>query len=103
MFFRWGVASFISGGRGGVPHRGQHWDRGGGGRLCPPLPNYSGGRRSSKLFIVFFLRSHFGRLFHVSMNAVCFSDGGASFIIGGSGVPHRGVALVLWGGVQKKL
>ena len=28
------------------------------------------------LFIVFFLRNHFGRLFHVSMGVVCFSDGG---------------------------
>ena len=37
------------------------------------------------LFIVFFLRNHFGRLFHVSMGAVCFSDGGASFISGGGG------------------
>ena len=27
------------------------------------------------LFIVFFLSNHFGRLFHVSMGAVCFSDG----------------------------
>ena len=28
------------------------------------------------LFIVFFLRNDFGRLFHVSMEVVCFSDGG---------------------------
>ena len=44
------------------------------------------------LFIVFFLRNHFGRLFHVSVGAVCFSDrgGGASFISGeGGGVAHR--------------
>ena len=54
------------------------------------------------LFIVFFLRNHFGRLFHVSMGAVCFSDGGASFISGGGGVvPHRGAALVLGGEFKK--
>ena len=48
------------------------------------------------LFIVLFLRNHFGRLFHISM-------GGASFISGGGGgVPHKGAALVLWGGGEFK-
>ena len=56
------------------------------------------------LFIVFFLRNHFGRLFHVSMGAVCFSDGGASFISGGGGGGRGGcpAALVLGGEFKKK-
>ena len=49
------------------------------------------------LFIVFFLRNHFGRLFHVSLGAVCFSDGGR-----GVGCPIGGQHW-FWGGVQKKL
>ena len=53
------------------------------------------------LFIVFFLRNHFGRLFHVSMGAVCFSDGGASFISGRVGCPIGGRHW-FWGGEFKK-
>ena len=49
------------------------------------------------LFIVFFLRNDFGRLFHVSMEVVCFSDGGGSFISdgGGGGRVPQGAALAL--------
>ena len=53
------------------------------------------------LFIVFFLRNHFGRLFHVSMGVVCFSDGGASFISGGVGCPIGGRHWFLGGEFKK--
>ena len=41
-----------------------------------------------------------GRLFHVSMGAVCFSDGGASFLSGGD--PTGGIGFGWWeGGFEK--